>query len=91
MVERTQIADIDIYDLWNCLDEIQIMRAFALIATFVGYLVDFIYGHSANDYRLGWTLNFEMYLYVIFYTPIEKPIKQFIQVHFSLRTKKITT
>jgi hypothetical protein len=51
LVERTQIADIDIYDLWNCLDEIQIMRAFALIATLVGYLVDFIYGHSANDYR----------------------------------------
>ena len=51
LVEHTQIADIDIYDLWNCLDEIQIMRAFALIAMFVGCLVDFIYGHSAIDYR----------------------------------------
>ena len=37
LVERTQIAYIDIYDLWNCLDEIQIMRAFALIAVLVGY------------------------------------------------------
>ncbi len=37
MVERTQIADIDIYDFWNCLDEIQIMRAFAVIAMLVGY------------------------------------------------------
>ena len=37
LVERTQIAYIDIYDLWNFLDEIQIMRAFALIAVLVGY------------------------------------------------------